>query len=179
MELEVEKAADGSHAIFSRDRLYRYWLERPIGGLFANMKAAVFIMLNPSTADAFRDDPTVARCRKRAEHWGCGRLIIVNLFAYRSTYPKDLAHTVDPVGPCNNEHLQRVVKIAGDGSSVIVAAWGDSMPRAHRGRADEVVEMMRGVQMHCLGKTSSGQPRHPLHLSYTQDLESFDGGLPS
>jgi hypothetical protein len=74
---------------------YRYTLSRVWNG---NLGRVVFILLNPSTADAFKDDPTVKKCISFAKHWNFGSLEIVNLFAYRSTDAKYLKNISDPVG---------------------------------------------------------------------------------
>ena len=118
----------------------------------------MFVMLNPSTADAWRDDPTIARCKGFAERWGYARLEVVNLFALRATHPADLkrlARTHDVIGPRNDAVLRRACRRA----DRVVAAWG-----AHGdllGRADEVRAMLPHVPWQCLGTTKDGHPRHP------------------
>lgn len=78
-------------AVLSDCKTYRYALWRQFG---ESERCAAFIMLNPSTADAETDDPTIRRCVDFAASWGCGRLLVLNLFAVRATSPKDMkAHT--------------------------------------------------------------------------------------
>src|SRR4051812_10658415 len=100
-----------------RDR-YRYTLTRSLGP----GPLATFVMLNPSTAGAFNDDPTVRKCVAFCRRWGCGRLQVVNLFAYRATSPRQLKQVNDPVGPRNRRAitsaLRRVKRDAAPGPIV-------------------------------------------------------------
>src|SRR6266851_4756596 len=97
--------------------VYRYSLTRWWGeGLIWN-----FIMLNPSTADATRDDPTIRRCIFRAQAGGAGALIVTNLFALRATHPLSLRTARDPVGPVNNDHIVFEARL----SDTLICAWGN------------------------------------------------------
>lgn len=142
-------------AVLSRCGRYRYRLTRTWA---PGRPAATFIMLNPSTADADRDDATIRRCLDFAARWGCGRLVVVNLFAWRSPRPADLLTAPDPVGPDNDTHLAQAATAGGP----LVAAWG-----AHRlapARAQHLVRMPGMQRLTALAVTRSGQPRHPLYL---------------
>ncbi|WP_300643648.1 DUF1643 domain-containing protein [Nocardioides sp.] len=134
-----------------RYRLTRTW--RP------EQPRATFIMLNPSTADAEHDDPTIRRCMGYARDWGLGGLIVVNLYAYRATDPDDLWKAADPVGPDNDAHLRAVLDAAAIAGAPVVAAWGANA-RSERGA--EVMQFAGAVT--ALGLTKAGQPRHPLYL---------------
>ena len=97
-------------ATFSRDRRYRYRLWRR----WDRSRAVVaFVMLNPSTADAMHDDPTIRRCVGFARAWGFGGVDVVNLFALRATDTRALRKAADPIGPANDRHLRRAVRSAG------------------------------------------------------------------
>lgn len=141
-------------ATFSADRVYRYTLWREwLGG----EGICQFIGLNPSTADEFRDDPTVRRCIGYAKGWGFQALCMTNIFAYRSTDPSALRRVSDPVGSENDRYLVEVSKAA----LVVVAAWG-----AHgtlHDRAKHVVAML-GPRLSALRLTQAGHPCHPLYL---------------
>lgn len=141
-------------AIFSDDGLYRYWLSRTIAPAG---KLVTFIGLNPSTADASKDDPTISRCINFAKRWEASTLIVVNLFAYRSTNPRFLKEVADPVGPENDAWLKKVVME----SDIVIAAWGNR--GAFNGR-DELVKRMFTNQLQTLRLTKSGMPSHPLYL---------------
>jgi hypothetical protein len=144
-----------STAQFSPCRTYRYTLTRTWG----DEPPAVFVMLNPSTADAMADDPTIRRCKQFARRERCGGLAVVNLFALRATDPRELRGHPDPVGEDNDWHIRERCAPA----ALIVAAWG-----AHgslRGRDRAVTEFLRvEADLRCLGVTASGAPRHPLYV---------------
>src|SRR5512133_2959068 len=91
-----------SGATFSRDRRYRYSLWREWN---RDLSRVAFVMLNPSTADEARLDPTIRRCLGYAHAWGCGSFVVGNLFALRSTDPAALYRADDPVGRANDAAL--------------------------------------------------------------------------
>ena len=142
-------------AKLSRCKQYRYLLERSWG----SAQTVVVIGLNPSTADAYVDDPTVRRCIGFARDWGYDRLLMVNLFAYRSTQPSALLDVADPIGPSNDRILQEAIAEA----DCVVAAWGAKGGLLKR---DQIVLAMLG-DVHCIGLTASGMPRHPLYMPAT------------
>lgn len=96
-------------AVLSDCGQYRYLLAREWAD---TGESAVSVLLNPSTADATTDDATTARCIKYAQSWGCGALLIVNLYAWRATKPRDLATVDDPVGPENAAYLRVAAAVA-------------------------------------------------------------------
>ncbi|MGA2231917.1 MAG: DUF1643 domain-containing protein [Tepidisphaeraceae bacterium] len=145
-----------SSATFSPCRRYRYVLRRTWD---AAGQTVLFIGLNPSTADAKHDDPTIRRCIRFAADWGFGSLIVANLFAYRATKPADLRRAADPIGPRNNFWLAQLQKQA----DLTIAAWG--IHGAHLNRDRHVLGKLS--RLHCLGKTKAGHPRHPLYLAAT------------
>lgn len=120
---------------------------------------ALFVMLNPSTADATEDDPTIRRCVAFARDWGHGGLVVANLFSLRATDPRELRGHIDPIGPRTDETLRRAAKTAG----VVVAAWGCGGHLLHRNLA--VARLLRGIApLHHLRLTKHGDPSHPLYL---------------
>lgn len=146
-------------AYFSPDRKYRYSLFRiwqPAASLVS------YVLLNPSTADETTNDPTVSRCQVRAINAGFGGLIVVNIFAWRSTYPVNLYQAADPVGPENDVFIDRAVRE----SELVVCGWGKHGAYQDRGR--EVVKLIRsaGRTPHALRINADGSPEHPLYLSY-------------
>jgi hypothetical protein len=145
-----------SGAKFSRCRKWRYLLWRKWGdGAIAN-----FLMLNPSTADEVKLDPSCTRARAYAERWGFGGLIVTNLFGWRATDPEDMKAARAPVGRGNNASIV----LAARSAAVVVCAWGNH--GLHRARSSQVVELLRnaGVELHVLRMNSCGQPAHPLYL---------------
>lgn len=157
-------------AVLSPDGHYRYQLCRIWDGTEPHV---VWILLNPSTADADLDDPTVRRCMAFAHTWGAGGIVIVNLFAARATNPAVLAALGDPIGPQNALHLRAAVKHPA--VQKIVCGWGVHGNLHDRGesvRADLALWGL-GRKVFCLGKTKDGQPKHPLYLAWHTPLEPF------
>lgn len=152
-----EHAPDGHGlAAFDPEKLYRYRLRRVWGD---PENSCVFLMLNPSTADAFREDPTIRRCLGFAKAWGHGALSVVNLFAYRSTNPKALLSVADPIGPLNDEQIDDECL----GAKRIVCAWGANKAARLRG-PDLAIRLRRRYSLSLLRRTKSGAPEHPLYV---------------
>lgn len=156
-------------AVISSCGRYRYVLSRPSEVDNPERSTALFLMLNPSTADAEMDDPTIRRCRGFAKTWGCNGLIVANLYAFRATHPKDLWLQDDPVGPENDSWLARLAREHGD----VICAWGAN---ARTERVAEVAEALSevGARLWCLGSTKSGAPRHPLYIRADQPLTRWE-----
>jgi len=159
-------------AQFSRCRTWRYSLSRTWQ---SKKPAALFIGLNPSTADEIQDDPTIRRCMRFAHAWGYGGLVMANLFAFRATDPENLTTVLDPIGPENDRFLSTLSSEAG----MVIAAWGAN--GAFLGRAEHVLKLLRqaGVgaapsrEIYCLGVTKFELPRHPLYLPKTCTLVPY------
>lgn len=133
-----------------------------------------WIMLNPSTADAEEDDPTIRRCMGFARAWGYGGIVVVNLFAFRATKPADMLYADDPVGPDNDATIREALNSGL--TAMHVCAWGQNAPRD---REAEVVKLIRdyGYVPHALRLTKSGHPGHPLYLPGDLVPAPFRGGL--
>jgi hypothetical protein len=177
-DTEMVKGATLSECGLYRYRLWRTW--------DSSLRSACFIALNPSTADASVDDPTVRRCVGFARSWGCGGLVVVNLFAYRATEPKALFdvyyrrqfagaggevryHNGDPVGPENDAHVRK----AAEACHPVVAAWGvHGVMMLRDGRVKKLLADL-GTPVVCLGLTHDGHPRHPLYVRADADLVPF------
>jgi hypothetical protein len=164
---------------------YRYNLWRSIlddNGYPISEKTMVFVMLNPSTADAELDDPTIRRCKDFAKRHNCGHLHVVNLFAYRATSPKELKLCDNPEGDENLEAVKRAVEdcfypITDRG--IVVCAWGNHGTYMQQ---DETVLgwiTEYGITPHCLGVTKAGNPKHPLYLKADSRLMLFEKGYNS
>ena len=143
-----------SGALFSPCRRWRYLLWRR----WARGAAANFLMLNPSTADEVKLDPTCARARAYAEAWGFGALIVTNIFGWRATDPGALRRVRDPVGSGNDAAIVRAARE----SALVVCAWGNH--GAHQERSTAVRELLESRELHVLRLNGSGEPAHPLYL---------------
>ncbi|MEO1575545.1 MAG: DUF1643 domain-containing protein [Pseudomonadota bacterium] len=151
-------------AIISECGRYRYVLTRTIGDPKPGCKRCLFVMLNPSTADASEDDPTIRRCMGYAKAWGAAELTVVNLYALRATDPAELWKVDDPVGPQNGFYMFAALSL----HHQVVCAWGANA------EPDAVLHFERRarlarVPLLCLGINKDGSPKHPLYLR--KDLE--------
>jgi hypothetical protein len=146
-----------SGALFSSCRRWRYLLWRRWD---PSLPVANFLMLNPSTADELRLDPSCTRARLYAQRWGFGAVIITNIFGWRATDPREMKAARDPVGRGNDRAIVRAAREA----DIVVCAWGNH--GAHRSRSLDVIALLRDadVRLHALKVTGIGEPGHPLYL---------------
>lgn len=123
-----------------------------------------WIMLNPSTADAFKDDRTICRCMEFAKREGLGGIEVVNLYALRTTKPEHLLDHPDPEGPDNSNAW--ALSLYHDQVGMVVAGWGASVGSSKMDGLPEsrALKAYAGPPMHCLGVNADGSPKHPLYL---------------
>jgi hypothetical protein len=164
----VSKSAVLSECGRYRYRLYRSWSAGPF---------VVFLMFNPSTADAKEDDPTIRKCIGFARRWKYPGLTVVNLFALRSTDPRAIGRALyaDAVGPDNDEAILTACATAKE----VISAWGCGQHmKSHSDRPAKVLRMVRAtyprLAIQCLGRSSDGSPRHPLMLAYSTERQPFE-----
>lgn len=131
-----------------RFSLWRVWNE--------SLPHIAFVGLNPSTADATQDDPTIRRCRGFAKSHGFGAMTMLNLWAYRATDPKDISGRVTNEEEINLDTISRIVT----GVARVCAVWG-SHPMAFA-RQDAVLPL--APQWWVLRQNRDGMPGHPLYL---------------
>ena len=140
-------------ANISKDKIYRYTLSRTWD---STKPTVLFIGLNLSIADENIDDPTITRCINFAKDWGYGTLLMANLFAFRSTYPKEIYLIDDPIGKDNDHYILECVKQ----SNLIIACWGNN--GTYMDREKIIKELV--PNLYCLQKNKNGTPHHPLRL---------------
>lgn len=161
---EQSPTQDGG-AVFSACHRYRYLLYRRWksngGGTIS------FVGLNPSTADAMKDDATIRRCVGFAKRWGYNRLFMLNLFAFRATKPCDMKRQRDPIGPHNRAYMKRYTGRA----KMAVCCWGVNAD-GFDGVLDDVWLAIK-QPMYCSGVTRSGHPKHPGRLPNAATLRPF------
>lgn len=167
-------------ATFSPDGTYRYDLTRA----WAPGPLACWIMLNPSTADAFQLDPTLRRCQGFSQRWGAGGMLILNMFALRSTDPKGLVDHPDPVGADNDLVIAHHFSVgAPHVIGPVIVGWGP-VTKLGAGRrqmmADRAAHLLtllgsRGARPQCLKVLADG-PGHPLYIPY--EAAAVDYALP-
>jgi hypothetical protein len=152
-------------ALLSDCTKYRYWLSR----IWQPEKPILsFIMLNPSTADAYTDDPTIRRCISFAGGYGYGGIQVLNLFAFRATNPNELKVTNDPIGPDNEAILyDRCINTS------IVFAWGTKGTLMDQDK--KVLILLKDFpNIFCLKRTKAGHPQHPLYIPSNVNLSPWN-----
>lgn len=154
-------------AVISPDGVYRYRLDRSWG--LAHRGRVCWVMLNPSTADADDDDPTIRRCIGFTSGFGYDSLTVINLYGARATDPRHLRHIIDPIGPGNSDHFAAALTDA----DLIVCAWGGNGPARDRAYINDIGLTMRLGGAYHLGLTAAGQPRHPLYLRADTKLQRW------
>lgn len=164
-KLQDEPRADSAR--FSDDGVYRYELTRELGGDLT----LVSIGLNPSIADAKRNDPTLRKDVGYAKLWGFGRLLKLNANAYKATDPKEMKRAakagIDIVGPDNDRTIRDAVGLIGATAGRVVVSWGANItPERQR----EMAELIRGVETWCFGINKDGSPVHELYQHWHQPL---------
>ena len=144
-------------ASLSRDRRHRYRLTRR----WTDGQSIAWIMLNPSSADALHDDPTLRRCIAFSHAWGYAALTVVNLYTLRTAHPAELARATNPNRTRSNTHLRAAIRE----SDATIAAWGN-LPAslAHATLRANFVGTLLPANALCLGLTQRGHPRHPLYV---------------
>jgi hypothetical protein len=169
--LLVDFAFCGDVAIFSPCRRYRYALTRSIG---TSQRVLTGIGLNPSTANAFSNDPTIRRCIGFGQSWECGTYVMLNAYAFKATDPRDMwaAQSLgdDVIGEHNNAAIALVLGLMGDG--VPLAAWG-THAEAERIRDLARIATDLRIDLQCLGTNKDGSPKHPLYLAANTPLQPW------
>lgn len=177
--IQIENCYSGmkSGAYISTCKKYRFGLWR----IWNRSKPAVmFVMLNPSTADGEVNDPTIRRCMEFAKRWGAGGIYVANLWPIRATDPKIMYKWLKDCGSSeefNSAHAtaRHYFKEMLPNCDKVVNAWGN-LPKKQSDRVKVSVgnamagKTLEGIPIMCLGRTKSGQPKHPLYIPYTQAL---------
>ena len=161
-------------AVISECKKYRYLLTRSWG----EQRKCTFIMLNPSTADAEIDDPTIRRCIGFAKKFGCEKLSVVNLFPFRATDPKELRIVTNKInGEDDFKNYGFIIKEC-KSSDIVICAWGSNKSASFNGYDKEFVQRLKEekVELFCLKKSLKECPCHPLYLPKNSELIPFNKG---
>src|SRR5258708_8842927 len=161
-----------NQCIFSAERAYRYVLRGQCSDAVAETPRRIaWIGLNPSTADEVTLDQTLATVCRYSKKWGFSEVIMLNLFAFRATDPRNLKRAEDPIGPDNDRHLLTEVSAA----ERVIACWGDHGRVSGRDREGSDLLRADAVALECLQTNNSGTPRHPLHLKAGIRTKPYNG----
>lgn len=152
-------------ALFSRDEKYRYTLTRSWNKGKGNI---LWIGMNPSTATADVDDPTVRREVLFSMKWGYRKYIKCNIMDYRATHPPMLLQK--NVAPCSKKNLSYILKEAKKADKIIFAYGNLKEPLQKY--ADKIIETLEPMskKIFIFGNTKNGNPRHPLYIKNTAKL---------
>jgi hypothetical protein len=173
----LTRGSSESGAQFSRCMRYRYLLWRTWDHF---LKPAVFILMNPSTADEVDNDPTVERCYQRSLKWwsagahgGVGGIVVLNVYAWRETNSKELLPLVksgaDIIGKRNDDFIRYYASRA----AIVVCGWGKEGEMGGRGRAVLNTLRLSGVTPHAFKINKDGSPKHPLYVAYETQPTPF------
>ena len=153
-------------AVISDCGLYRYLLRRS----WDHAKPRyLWVMLNPSTADASVDDATIRSCTRLCRKWGGGSFEVVNLFGFRATDPADLAKAADPIGPRNDA----VAEAAIHRCDIAICGWGAHPMAKRRERAMADLIRRHRPLAYAVGVTKAGAPKHPLYIKSGTPLQAW------
>jgi hypothetical protein len=153
-------------AVISECGQYRYLLRRTWDH---DKPRALFVMLNPSTADADIDDPTIRSCIRLCKSLDYGSFEVVNLFAWRATDPKELSFVSEPIG----EKTDPIMEAAVNRCDMIICGWGKNEFAKERARM--VATSLRSFRpaLFCFGKNKDGSPKHPLYIKSGTPLLAY------
>lgn len=168
MSAQLDLLGSGSSAVISACGLYRSRLDRKISD---SGPVVAIPGVNPSTADALKNDATIRKDIGFGQRLGWGRIIKPNKFEFRATDVRELRSAHDPIGPNADEHLYEIFREA----DLVIPAWGPltKLPKRLRGRWRRVVQIARDAgheTLWCFGTAKDGQPRHTLMLAYSTPL---------
>jgi hypothetical protein len=173
--LGVDISPGGNLAVFSPfspSRTHRYALTRRLG---PDPRVLVGCGLNPSTADAWKDDQTIRKGKGFGARWGCGLYVMLNAHGYRATDPADMKRAAkrgeDVIGEYNDALITFVLSQMTEGD-IALAAWGAHASPMRDARMREIAAV-QGVRWQCFGTNQDGTPKHPLYIPWVTPLEDY------
>lgn len=150
-----------SEASISLDKKYRWWLYRCWD---LDKPVLIWVMMNPSTADWRKNDPTICKVMRYAARWGYGGILVLNIYAYRTSRPENLPKSMrKAVGYRNDWWINTVFKFAVEKDIPVICAWG--VKHEERGRLVRQLANDAGLELLCLEVALNGEPKHPRFLS--------------
>jgi len=144
------------------------------------IKSLVFFGINPSTATAEKDDPTIIKIKKISEKNNYRSWIMLNIYPTIESNPDNLPREINEV--VHKKNIKYIKKYIDD-DTTIVAAWGDAIDdKEHPYLKDclkEIVNEINGInkRWYSIGElTKKGNPRHPLYVKTDEKLIEFTIG---
>lgn len=149
-----------SSAGISSCGLYRWWLFRS----WSELPLVIWIMMNPSTADHQKNDPTILKIIRYSTRWKYGAALVLNIYAFRTSRPENLPQVMkEAIGRSNNWWIKTLFRFAARKSIPVVCAWG--VKHGDRGCQVRRMAANAGLQLLCLEVALNGEPKHPRFLS--------------
>jgi len=150
-----------SEAGISSDKKYRWWLFRCWA---ESLPLIIWIMMNPSTADHTKNDPTILKIIRYSKKWGYGAVLVLNIYAFRTSRPENLPQVMkDAVGKANDWWIRTIFRFAVRKNIPVVCAWG--VKHKERGCQVRVAADEAGLRLMCLELALNAEPKHPRFLS--------------
>jgi hypothetical protein len=143
-----------------RLQLWRIWDD--------HLPKIMFIMLNPSSADAKRDDPTIRRCINFTKKWGYGGIYVGNLYPLISPKPKLLLRSSSVYHLDNKSNLNEMAKKC----TRIVCAWGNFLVIKKLGFPDDFFLELKD-KLYYISISKNKTPKHPLYLSGNLEMKKW------
>ncbi len=159
---------------------YRFKLNRSWVDIFDARRSALWVMLNPSTADANVDDPTMRRVINFSSRDDFTSLTVINLCPYITANPANLKRrTHEELFPMG--YFDEIRVKLGEYDTMI-CGWGSgAVSMLSRESLISSMSMIRAIALGfdkadvmCLGLSKQGHPRHPLYLKKNSNLVPFD-----
>lgn len=179
VRIKLDDSVAGSAFMHGPGDCYRTWLSRvwgrrPSRHEFLPAHFVLWIGLNPSTADARHNDPTIGREMDFSMEWDCDALVKCNIADYRATHPEDLLKP--GVDPCSRINLPLIRDIAKHADKIVVGWGAMAKVQSLTHLAVNVESALRadGHKLWCFGLTKNGSPKHPLYVLGGTPLVEFE-----
>jgi hypothetical protein len=154
-----------SDAGISADKLYRWWLFRCWA---ANLPLIIWIMMNPSTADHNKNDPTILKVIRYSTRWGFGAVLVLNIYAFRASKPENMPEDLHArIGVRNNWWIKLIFRYAARRKIPVICAWG--VKHQERGKVIRYFAKAYKLKLKCLEMGLNGEPKHPRWLAESLD----------
>lgn len=150
----ISSGAEISECGLFRTRLWRAWAAAP---------RVLWVMLNPSEADANKNDPTIETIIEFSHRWGFGGIEVANLYDFRTPSPKALRDAGYRQSAGNVAMLRALATTVTNDAGIVMAAYG-THAQPNRALNFRVDMQILGIRLYHLGLNNGGSPKHPLYI---------------